>query len=280
MGSIFGLELTGPSGKYQSRRCGRWFSLWYFPCFLPTTAPFLTISFELLMEILPGMALFLSGFRERSGLFRRKPVEQEPEGPMWATKNHRNTDGLKTGFQWAKYIVTKIYFNKNLFCSHVIAIHFQTIFSSKRQRSPYGFASFFQIRSYFTTTFLLSSTALQTFLCTSCRRGRKQSEEKHDFAVWADHHIRVWSPSGFIPPTSQVHLSKKSTVSLVLLLFLGKLFDYFDFTSDLCIPQAFCAWKEMKVWRGFWAQRNALSLHRGGLCKKQPSAGGQPVLER
>ena len=98
---------------------------------------------------------------------------------MWATKNHGNTDGFKTGFQWAKYIVQKIssaqslkYFNKNFFCSQVIAIHFQTIFSSKRQRSPDGFASFFQIRSYFTATFLFSSTALQTFLCTSWRGGR------------------------------------------------------------------------------------------------------------
>ena len=136
---------------------------------------------------------------------------------MWGTKNHRNTDGLKTGFQWAKYMVQKIssaqslkYFNKNLFCSQVIAIHFQTNFSSKRQRSPDGFASFFQIRSYFTATFLLSSTALQTFLCTSWR-GRKQVKRSTTF---------LSSPSGFIPPTSQVHLSKKSTVSLLLLIFL------------------------------------------------------------
>ena len=48
--------------------------------------PFLTISFELLIEILPGMALFLSGFRERSGLFRRKPLEQSLRAPCEVRK--------------------------------------------------------------------------------------------------------------------------------------------------------------------------------------------------
>ena len=52
------------------------------------------------------------------------------------------------------------------------------------------------------------------------------------------------------------------------------------FTSDLCIPQAFCAWKETRVWRGLWAQRNVLSLCKDGLWKKQLKAGDQPVLER
>lgn len=57
-----------------------------FPMFYLPLPPFLTISFELLIEILPGMALFLSGFRERSGLFRRKPLEQSLRAPCEVRK--------------------------------------------------------------------------------------------------------------------------------------------------------------------------------------------------
>ena len=126
------------------------------------------------------------------------------------------------------------YFNKNLFCSQVIAIHFETKFASKRQRSPDGFASFFQIRSYFTATFLLSSTALQTFLCTSWRwRKVKRS------TTFLSGQITIFAfevQAGSFPQPHKFTSPKRVPYHCCFSYFLGKLFDSFVF------PMAFHIW--------------------------------------
>lgn len=172
---------------------------------------------------------------------------------MWGTKNHRNTDGLKTGFQWAKYMVQKIssaqslkYFNKNLFCSQVIAIHVQKFFHPRGKGRRTGLQA----------SFKYARISPRRFCSAAQRSKRSSAPPEGGGSRWREARLCCLGKSLYSCLKSERVHSPNLTTSLIQkeypiivashILWANYLtisFSRRHFTSDLCISQAFLCLK-------------------------------------